>query len=94
MCGKFTTKASWTEIVDFSWSSPDDPDDRILTRRVMDELPVIVLEGDQRRAMPMRWGFPHPDKWQVPQPIHARSKPSIPPGRLRRLSAMASAASC
>src|SRR5689334_21292938 len=74
MCGKFTTKASWTEIVDYTWSTADDPDDRILTRRVMDDLPVIVLEGDVRRVMPMRWGFPHPDKWQVPQPIHARSE--------------------
>ena len=74
MCGKFTTKASWTEIVDFIWSAADDSNDHIMTRRVMDELPVIVLEGDERRVMPMRWGFPHPDKWQVPQPIHARSE--------------------
>lgn len=74
MCGKFTAKASWTEIVDFAWSTADDPEDRVLTRRVMDELPVIVREGDERRVMPMRWGFPHPDKWQVPQPIHARSE--------------------
>jgi putative SOS response-associated peptidase YedK len=40
----------------------------------MDELPVIVLEGEERRVVPMRWGFPHPDKWQVPQPIHARAE--------------------
>jgi putative SOS response-associated peptidase YedK len=74
MCGKFTAKASWTETVDYIWSEPavDAGDDR--TYRVMNDLPVIVLEGDERRVMPMRWGFPHPDKWQVPQPIHARSE--------------------
>jgi len=74
MCGKFTAKASWTETVDYIWSSPavDGEDDR--TYRVMNDLPVIVLEGEERRVMPMRWGFPHPDKWQVPQPIHARSE--------------------
>ncbi len=76
MCGKFTTKASWDEIVDFAWSAPlaDGKEDRVITRRVMDELRVIVLEGDERRVMPMRWGFPHPEKWQVPQPIHARAE--------------------
>ena len=76
MCGKFTAKASWSEIVDFIWSAPttDGPDEPTLTYRVMNDLPVIVLEGDERRVMRMRWGFPHPNKWQVPQPIHARSE--------------------
>ncbi|MEO8301820.1 MAG: SOS response-associated peptidase family protein [Rhizomicrobium sp.] len=76
MCGKFTAKASWSEIVDFTWSAPpaDDEDDRTLTYRVMTDLPVIVLEGDERRTMKMRWGFPHPDNWQIPQPIHARAE--------------------
>ncbi|HKU64502.1 MAG TPA: SOS response-associated peptidase family protein [Rhizomicrobium sp.] len=76
MCGKFTAKASWSEIVDYIWSTPslDDEDDRTLTYRVMTDLPVIVLEGDERRTMKMRWGFPHPDYWQVPRPIHARAE--------------------
>jgi len=74
MCGKFTAKSSWTEIVDYIWSTPSDDDDRALTYRVMDELPVIVREAEERRTIKMRWGFPHPDKWQVPQPIHARSE--------------------
>ena len=76
MCGKFTAKASWTEFVDYIWSPPplDEEDDRTLTYRVMTDLPVIVLEGDERRAMKMRWGFPHPDNWQIPQPIHARAE--------------------
>jgi putative SOS response-associated peptidase YedK len=76
MCGKFTAKASWTEIVDFIWSTPpaDEQEDRTLTYRVMTDLPVIVLEGDERRVMKMRWGFPHRDNWQIPQPIHARSE--------------------
>jgi putative SOS response-associated peptidase YedK len=72
MCGKFTAKASWSEIVELAWSTAEGEDDR--TYRVMNDLPVIVLEGDERRVMPMRWGFPHPDKWQVPQPIHARAE--------------------
>ena len=45
MCGKFTAKASWTEIVDYIWSTPlDEDDDRTLTYRVMNPLPVVVLD--------------------------------------------------
>ncbi len=76
MCGKFTTKLSWTELVDFAWATPDSDDDRILTLRVMDAVPVIVLDivAEQRRVVPMRWGFPHPKDWKRPQPIHARAE--------------------
>jgi len=76
MCGKFTAKASWIEIVDLAWSAPpaEDEADRSLTYRVMTDLPVIVREGEERRTMKMRWGFPHPERWQVPQPIHARAE--------------------
>lgn len=77
MCGKFTTKLSWTELVDFAWATPDNgDDDRILTLRVMDAVPVIVLDivAEQRRVVPMRWGFPHPKDWKRPQPIHARAE--------------------
>jgi putative SOS response-associated peptidase YedK len=74
MCGKFTARASWTEIVDFIWSTPSPDDEDTLTYRVMTDLPVIVREGDERRTMRMRWGFPHPDNWQIPQPIHARAE--------------------
>jgi putative SOS response-associated peptidase YedK len=73
MCGKFTAKASWTKIVDFAWSDPD-PDERILTYRVMTNLPVIVHNGEKRSAVLMRWGFPHPKDWKRPQPIHARGE--------------------
>jgi len=74
MCGKFTAKASWTETIDFIWSASPGEDEADRTYRVMNDLPVIVREGDERRTMKMRWGFPHPEKWQVPQPIHARSE--------------------
>jgi putative SOS response-associated peptidase YedK len=74
MCGKFTAKASWTEIVDFIWSVPPDEGEDDRTYRVMNDLPLIVREGEERRVIPMRWGFPHPDKWQAPQPIHARAE--------------------
>src|SRR3954464_1716431 len=73
MCGKFTAKASWMKIVDFAWSDPD-LDDRILTYRVMTNLPVIVHNGEKRSAVLMRWGFPHPKDWKRPQPIHARGE--------------------
>src|SRR3569833_1898821 len=77
MCGKFTAKASWTEIVDFAWSNPDPAemqDDRVLTYRVMTNVPVIVQNGDKRSVVLMRWGFPHPKDWRRPQPIHARAE--------------------
>jgi putative SOS response-associated peptidase YedK len=74
MCGKFTAKSSWTEIVDFIWSASPADGEEDRTYRVMNDLPLIVREGEERRVIPMRWGFPHPDRWQVPQPIHARAE--------------------
>src|ERR1700761_6544393 len=79
MCGKFTAKASWSEIVDFIHSTPPheaDGNDRTLTYRVMGPVPLIVLDlvAGKRRVVPMRWGFPHPQDWRRPQPIHARSE--------------------
>ena len=76
MCGKFTTKLSWTERVDFAWPVPDCGEDRSLTLRVMDAVPLIVLDivAQKRRVVPMRWGFPHPKDWKRPQPIHARAE--------------------
>jgi putative SOS response-associated peptidase YedK len=76
MCGKFTTKLSWTELVDFAWPVPDSGEDRSLTLRVMDAVPLIVLDivAESRRVVPMRWGFPHPKDWKRPQPIHARAE--------------------
>src|ERR1700742_770805 len=79
MCGKFTAKASWSEIVDFIHSTPPREaggDDRTLTYRVMGPVPLIVWDpvAGKRRAVPMRWGFPHPSDWKRPQPIHARAE--------------------
>jgi putative SOS response-associated peptidase YedK len=78
MCGKFTAKASWSEIVDFIWSTPpaDEQGDRTIAYRVMSTLPVVLLDivAGKRRAVPMRWGFPHPADWRRPQPIHARAE--------------------
>jgi putative SOS response-associated peptidase YedK len=74
MCGKFTAKADWTEIVDFiNDTSPSAGDDR-RTYRVMDMVPVIVRDADERRTMMMRWGFPDPNDWKKPRPIHARGE--------------------
>jgi putative SOS response-associated peptidase YedK len=74
MCGKFTAKASWTEIVDLAWSDAPTDEDRLLTYRVMGNVPVIVRAGDGRCVVAMRWGFPHPRDWKRPQPIHARGE--------------------
>jgi putative SOS response-associated peptidase YedK len=79
MCGKFTAMASWSEVVDFSQPltvRDGAEEDRVVGYRVMSNLPVIVFdrEAGKRRVVPMRWGFPHPNNWRSPQPIHARSE--------------------
>jgi putative SOS response-associated peptidase YedK len=76
MCGKFTTKASWTEIVDFIHDQPPCDDDRSIAFRVMSNVPVIVNAPPRgkRLVAAMRWGFPHPKDWKRPQPIHARAE--------------------
>lgn len=68
---------SWTEVVRFSQPlSVERADDRIVTYRPMSMLPVIVYDKREqcRRIVPMRWGFPHPNNYKIPQPIHARSE--------------------
>jgi putative SOS response-associated peptidase YedK len=79
MCGKFTAKASWSEIVDLIYAAPpreSGDNDRTLAFRVMGVVPLIVFDpvADKRRVVPMRWGFPHPQDWKRPQPIHARAE--------------------
>lgn len=79
MCGKFTAMASWRELHDqlsgFA-KATEEGDDRKVTYRVMSALPVIVWDQatGQRKVLPMRWGFPHPQDWRRPQPIHARGE--------------------
>ena len=78
MCGKFTTRTGWTEVIDYIWreTPPDLEDGARLTLRVMNDLPVILFDpvNGRRRVVPMRWGFPHPKDWRRPQPIHARGE--------------------
>jgi putative SOS response-associated peptidase YedK len=81
MCGKFTAMASWAEVVAFSQPLTADRDysranDEPVTLKVMGTLNVIVWDNEERRrkVVPMRWGFPHPKNWRIPQPIHARSE--------------------
>jgi putative SOS response-associated peptidase YedK len=76
MCGKFTAKADWAEIVAFSQLTATGNDSESVTFRVMSSLPVLVWDKAQkrRRVVAMRWGFPHPADWRRPQPIHARAE--------------------
>src|SRR5438067_2149453 len=87
MCGKFTAMVSWAQIVDYSelflsegkggdQGEGAGADGEIATYRVNGLLPVIVwdAEAQQRRVVPMRWGFPHPKDWRQPQAIHARAE--------------------
>jgi putative SOS response-associated peptidase YedK len=78
MCGKFTAMASWGEVVAFSQpltreDVKESDNDRIITFRVMSNLPVIIWDAasQSRKVVPMRWGWPHPKDWKIPQPIHA-----------------------
>ena len=69
--------ASWSEVVDFSQAlSTTGGNDTVETFRVMADIPVIVFDrgAGKRRVVKMRWGFPKPGNWKVPQPIHARSE--------------------
>jgi putative SOS response-associated peptidase YedK len=76
MCVKFTAMFSWREVVSFSQPLAASADDRLVTFRVMANVPVIMFdrEAGVRRVVPMRWGFPKPGNWKIPQPIHARSE--------------------
>jgi putative SOS response-associated peptidase YedK len=81
MCGKFTAIASWSEVIDFSTALTPDRDtqgtnDEAVTLKVMGAVNVIIWDQEEKRRkiVPMRWGFPHPKNWRIPQPIHARSE--------------------
>src|SRR3984885_7276981 len=80
MCGKFTAMASWAQVVAFSQPLTSDrfegSNDEPVTLKVMGVLPVIIWDAaeQRRKVVKMRWGFPHPKNWKVPQPIHARSE--------------------
>ena len=62
MCGKFTAMASWAQVHAYSeaFTSVKGSDDREVTFRVMNHVPVIVLDRETglRRVVPIRWGFP------------------------------------
>ena len=75
MCGKFTALASWRQVVEFSRPLTGGADETV-TYGVMRMLPVIVFDRETgtRKVVPMRWGFPSPKNWRVPQPIHARAE--------------------
>jgi putative SOS response-associated peptidase YedK len=81
MCGKFTAMASWSETGAFSSfdaaeTSYRGAEDFEVTFRVMGLVPLLVWDPErrERRVIAARWGFPHPDDWRRPQPIHARAE--------------------
>ena len=81
MCGKFTAMASWSETEAFASAEADQTgyrggEDYEVTFRVMGLVPLLVWDRarQERRVIAARWGFPHPDDWRRPQPIHARAE--------------------
>jgi putative SOS response-associated peptidase YedK len=76
MCGKFTAMKSWRQVVEFARAFSSSPADEPVTYRVMQNIPLIVLDRQSggRKVMAARWGFPHPKDWKRPQPIHARAE--------------------
>jgi putative SOS response-associated peptidase YedK len=80
MCGKFTSMATWSQVVAFSQPLTAErfeaKDDHEVTFRVMSNLPLLIFDPDtrERRIIAARWGYPHPKDWRRPQPIHARSE--------------------
>jgi putative SOS response-associated peptidase YedK len=81
MCGRFTAMASWSAVDAFSepltfGRSSSGQNDQELTFKVMSNLPLLILDpvSRKRRIVSARWGFPHPQDWQRPQPIHAYSE--------------------
>lgn len=82
MCGKFTAMFSYREVHAFSSVFIKSAEERAAeadqetTFRVMSNIRVHVWdkEAQERRVIPMRWGFPHRSDWRRPDPIHARSE--------------------
>jgi len=76
MCGKFTAMFSYAEVVAFNQPLNATADDKEVTYRVVNELPVIILNivENKRQTVRMRWGFPDSKDWRRPKPIHARSE--------------------
>jgi putative SOS response-associated peptidase YedK len=74
MCGKIRAKTSWAATVDIAAARADVAGDETVALRVMANLPVIVFDGGERMVLPMRWGFPDPQDWRRPRPIHARAE--------------------
>jgi putative SOS response-associated peptidase YedK len=76
MCGKFTAMFSYAEVVAFNQPLGSSADDKEVTYRVVNELPVIVFNivDNKRQVVRMRWGFPDAKDWRRPKPIHARSE--------------------
>jgi putative SOS response-associated peptidase YedK len=72
--------ASWSEAEAFSSFDGIDSyrgaEDFEVTFRVMGLVPLLVWDAErqERRVIAARWGFPHPDDWRRPQPIHARAE--------------------
>jgi len=72
--------ASWSEAGAFTPGGGDDSyrgaEDFEVSFRVMGLVPLLVWDAErqERRVIAARWGFPHPDDWRRPQPIHARAE--------------------
>jgi putative SOS response-associated peptidase YedK len=93
MCGKYTAMAAWESVTSLSEADEIEARDEVgpeITFRVMGTIPLIVWDPvrSKRRVIRARWGFPHPQDWRKPQPIHARAE------TIERLGAFADAFCC
>lgn len=71
MCGKVRARRNWQAA---AYPGDAAPEGETQLYRVMNDVPVIVSDGGLRYVTPMRWGFPDPQDWRRPRPIHARGE--------------------
>jgi putative SOS response-associated peptidase YedK len=57
-------------------SCEEGDNDRVVTLRVMDNLPLIVWDRveEKRRVVLTRWGWPGRRNWKIPKNIHVRGE--------------------
>jgi putative SOS response-associated peptidase YedK len=76
MCGRFTVKATWAELVALYRLTMDAPPHNLRPRYNVcptDPVDVVTAEDDKRELIPMRWGLV--PRWWINRPSRAFSGP-------------------